>query len=88
MIVGSPGRLEPGDHVAQRPQLTLTAAVLDASDAHELAAFYRRLLGWTVVREEPDWVKLGAPEGVLGCRFRPRRITCGLHGPPGPGISR
>ncbi|MEV0091646.1 VOC family protein [Streptomyces sp. NPDC050738] len=45
-----------------RPRMTFTAVVLDAPDAAELAAFYRRLLGWEVAQEEPGWVKL-VPEG-------------------------
>ena len=42
--------------------MTLSGIVLDAPDARELAAFYNRLLGWTVVQDELDWIKLGAPE--------------------------
>jgi catechol 2,3-dioxygenase-like lactoylglutathione lyase family enzyme len=41
------------------PRLTLSGVVLDAPDPRELAAFYRRLLGWEVIQDEPDWVKLG-----------------------------
>ena len=36
-----------------QPWMKLTATVLDAPDANELAAFYRRLLGWPVVTDEP-----------------------------------
>ena len=38
--------------------MRLSAAVLGARDANALAAFYRRLLGWTVIEEEPGWVRL------------------------------
>jgi hypothetical protein len=41
--------------MAQAPRLTLTATVLDAPGPRELAAFYQRLLGWTIGRDEPDW---------------------------------
>ncbi|WP_405643120.1 VOC family protein [Streptomyces uncialis] len=44
-----------------RPRVALSTVVLECSDAHELAAFYQRLLGWEVERQEPDWVKLRAP---------------------------
>jgi hypothetical protein len=71
--------------VAQRPRLTLTAAVLDAPDARELADFYRRLLGWTVVREEPDWVKLAAPEGGAGLSFQTEANYVRPTWPAGPG---
>jgi predicted enzyme related to lactoylglutathione lyase len=35
-----------------------------------LAAFYQRLLGWTVRQEEPDWVTLRAPDGGAGLSFQ------------------
>ena len=37
------------------------AVVLSTPRPVELAAFYRELLGWTVVAEEPDWVRLRDP---------------------------
>ena len=45
------------------PRLMLRGIVLDSTDPRALAAFYQRLLGWPVIQDEPDWVKLGAPEG-------------------------
>ncbi|MFJ1594089.1 VOC family protein [Kitasatospora albolonga] len=53
-----------------RPSLTLTCTVLDAPDAAELADFYRRLLGWETVREEPGWVQLVPPGGGSGLAFQ------------------
>ncbi|MFF0085573.1 VOC family protein [Streptomyces canus] len=47
-------------------RLSLSTVVLDAHDAHELAAFYRRLLGYVVRAEEPDWVLTGPPPGTAG----------------------
>ncbi|MET9731432.1 VOC family protein [Streptomyces sp. NPDC006458] len=44
----------------------LSTVVLDAHDAHELAGFYRRLLGYEVRAEEPDWVLIGPPPGTGG----------------------
>ena len=53
------------------PRMTITAMVLDSPDASELAAFYRRLLGWAAVADEPGWVKLRA--GRLNRPFVPDR---------------
>ena len=50
--------------------ITLSSIVLDSPDARELAAFYRRLLGWTVVADEPRWVKLTPPDGGTGISFQ------------------
>ncbi|CAL9394203.1 hypothetical protein SUDANB171_01317 [Streptomyces sp. enrichment culture] len=49
--------------------LRLTATVLEAPDANELAAFYRRLLGWATVQEETGWVRLVPPGGGAGISF-------------------
>jgi predicted enzyme related to lactoylglutathione lyase len=51
-------------------QFTLRGVVLDSPDPHALADFYSRLLGWPVETDEPDWVKLKAPEGP-GLSFQP-----------------
>lgn len=53
-----------------RPAMTLTAVVLGAPDANELAAFYRNLLGWEVRSDEPGWVTLAAPGGGAGLSFQ------------------
>ena len=50
--------------------MMLTGIVLDAPDAQELAAFYHRLLGWSTVQAEEDWVTLGAPGGGPGLSFQ------------------
>jgi catechol 2,3-dioxygenase-like lactoylglutathione lyase family enzyme len=52
------------------PRMTLAGVVLDSPDARELAAFYRRLLGWTVVQDEPGWVKLDPPDGGTALSFQ------------------
>ena len=49
-----------------RSQAEWWGVVLDAPDARELAAFYRRLLGWAVEQDEPGWMKLSAPGGGPG----------------------
>jgi catechol 2,3-dioxygenase-like lactoylglutathione lyase family enzyme len=50
--------------------MTLSGIVLDSPNAGELAAFYHRLLGWTVIEDQPDWVRLGAPAGGPGLSFQ------------------
>ncbi|PPK93112.1 putative enzyme related to lactoylglutathione lyase [Kineococcus xinjiangensis] len=52
------------------PRLRLTATTLGAPDARELAAFYRRLLGWEVSEDSPEWVVLAAPGGGAGLSFQ------------------
>ncbi|MFD5159469.1 VOC family protein [Streptomyces hawaiiensis] len=53
--------------------MRLTAAILDAPHARELADFYLRLLpGWGVWRDEdgPDWVHIRPPDGGTGLSFQ------------------
>ena len=64
--------------------MTLSGIVLDTPDARELAAFYQRLLGWSVVQDEPNWVKLGAPNGGPGLSFQTDRAYVRPVWPAGP----
>ncbi len=68
-----------------QPRMTLTATVLDAPDASELAAFYRRLLGWTIRTDEPGWVTLRAPDGGAGLSFQTETAYVRPTWPAGPG---
>jgi catechol 2,3-dioxygenase-like lactoylglutathione lyase family enzyme len=68
-----------------RPRLTLSGVVLDAPDANELAAFYRRLLGWDLEQDEPGWVKLRAPGGGAGLSFQTEERYARPTWPAGPG---
>ncbi len=52
------------------PRVSLATVVLDCPDAHALAAFYSRLLGWAVTLREPDWVLLRCPTGGTGLSFQ------------------
>lgn len=52
------------------PRLSFTGTVLDAPDVRVLADFYRRLLGWQVTADEPDWIKLNPPQGGPGLAFQ------------------
>lgn len=48
----------------------LSTVVLDAPEAHALADFYMRLLGYVTRAEEPDWVLIGPPGGGTGLSFQ------------------
>ena len=52
------------------PQFSLATVVLDCPDAHALANFYSRLLGWEATSSEPDWVLLRSPTGGTGLSFQ------------------
>ena len=67
------------------PRITLSGIVLDSPDAQALAAFYRRLLGWTVEQDEPGWVKLSAPGGGPGLSFQTEAAYVRPTWPAGPG---
>jgi catechol 2,3-dioxygenase-like lactoylglutathione lyase family enzyme len=71
--------------VAEPPALKLTSTVLDAPDAAELAGFYQRLLGWTVDKEEPDWITLRPPGGGAGLSFQTEPAYLRPVWPAGPG---
>ncbi|MEU7718083.1 VOC family protein [Streptomyces tibetensis] len=67
--------------------MRLTAAVLDAPDARELARFYLRLLpGWRVWRGEdgPDWVHIRPPGGGTGLSFQTEPAYVPPVWPSGP----
>lgn len=53
-----------------QPRMRVSEAVLGAPDARQLAGFYERLLGWTVVDDEPAWVRLRPPSGGTGLAFQ------------------
>lgn len=53
-----------------RPSFRLGTVCIDCSDAHEMAAFYGRMLGWEVTAREPDWVLMRDPAGGTGLSFQ------------------
>ena len=53
--------------------MKLSTVVLECSDAHVLADFYRQVLGWEVRREEPDWVLIVSPDVPFGLAFQSER---------------
>jgi catechol 2,3-dioxygenase-like lactoylglutathione lyase family enzyme len=52
------------------PHLSLATVVLDCQDAHVLANFYSRLLGWEITYSEPGWVLMRSPTGGTGLSFQ------------------
>ncbi|MGY6019937.1 VOC family protein [Streptomyces spinosirectus] len=65
-------------------RFTLAATTLDAPDAHELAQFYRGLLGWPVRKEEPGWVEIGPPDGGAGLSFQTEPLFTRPRWPSAP----
>jgi catechol 2,3-dioxygenase-like lactoylglutathione lyase family enzyme len=68
-----------------QPRLAVTGIVLDSPDASELAAFYRRLLGWPTGADEKDWVTLRSPDGGTGLSFQTEDAYVRPAWPAGPG---
>lgn len=53
-----------------RPTLHISAMVIGAPDPQALGAFYANLLGWTVVENQPVWVRVRPPSGGAGLSFQ------------------
>ncbi len=66
-------------------RLTLTGTNIGAPDANALADFYRRLLGWTTITEEPGWVILRPPGGGHSLNFQTEERYVHPVWPAGPG---
>jgi catechol 2,3-dioxygenase-like lactoylglutathione lyase family enzyme len=52
------------------PSFRLQTICIDCADAHEIADFYGRLLGWDVTISEPNWVLMQDPAGGTGLSFQ------------------
>ncbi|MFI6284737.1 VOC family protein [Streptomyces sp. NPDC051018] len=70
------------------PRFTLATVVLDCRDAHALAGFYRRLLGWEFTAQEPDWVLLRDPAGGVGIAVQGEEWYEPPRWPEEPGAQR
>lgn len=44
--------------------------MVEAPDAHSLAEFYSKLLGWEMVKQSPDEAAITPPEGVAYIAFQ------------------
>src|SRR2546421_9264509 len=53
--------------------LRLATVCIDCADAHEMAEFYGRLLGWEVTLQQPNWVLMRDPAGGTGLSFQAER---------------
>jgi catechol 2,3-dioxygenase-like lactoylglutathione lyase family enzyme len=53
-----------------RPSLRVATICIDCADAGAMADFYRRLLGWEVTSQEPEWVLMRDPAGGTGLSFQ------------------
>jgi catechol 2,3-dioxygenase-like lactoylglutathione lyase family enzyme len=58
----------------QQPRMTVSGTNIDGPDAHALADFYRRLLGWDVAQDQPDDVVLSPPGGGTTLSFQTERL--------------
>ena len=67
-----------------RPRMTLSGVVLDSPDARALADFYRRLLGWSVRKDEESWVTLDPPSGGAARSFQTEPAYVRPTWPSGP----
>lgn len=47
--------------------------VLDAPDARELARFYRDLLGWQLIDDDPMWCTIRVPDAPANLAFQTER---------------
>ncbi|MFC9846051.1 VOC family protein [Streptomyces sp. NPDC060223] len=66
----------------------LSTVAFEAPDAHALAGFYRRLLGYVVRAEEPDWMLIGPPGGGTALAFETSRGYVPPVWPAAPGDQR
>lgn len=66
----------------------LSTVAFEAHDAHALADFYMRLLGYVLRAEEADWVLIGPPGGGTALSFETERTYVPPVWPAGPGDQR
>ena len=52
------------------PSFRLQTVCIDCDDAHRMADFYGRLLGWETTFSEPNWVLMRDPSGGTGLSFQ------------------
>jgi len=68
-----------------QPRMRISATVLGTPDPPALGAFYARLLGWTVVKNDPVWVMVKPPDGGPGLSFQHEPTYVAPVWPPEPG---
>jgi hypothetical protein len=62
--------LRGGPTTLVSPSLRLQTVCIDCADAHVMADFYGRLLGWDVSISEPQWVLMRDPAGGMNLSFQ------------------
>jgi catechol 2,3-dioxygenase-like lactoylglutathione lyase family enzyme len=67
------------------PHLRITTVSLSTDDPAGLAAFYRELLGYELVAEEPDWLMLAPPDDGVRLAIQRERDYTPPVWPAGPG---
>ena len=72
----------------ERPPMRISATVLGTPDPPGLGAFYARLLGWTVVHNEPEWVMVKPPSNGTGLSFQLEADHVPPVWPPMPGAQQ
>jgi catechol-2,3-dioxygenase len=65
-------------------RFAVSAAVLDTPDPIGLGRFYADLLGWPILQESPEWVRLRSDRGP-GLSFQLERDHVRPVWPAGPG---
>jgi catechol 2,3-dioxygenase-like lactoylglutathione lyase family enzyme len=68
-----------------QPRMRVSATVLGAPDPRALGAFYARLLGWTVAKNDEVWVMLKPSGGGTGLSFQREPDYVAPVWPPQPG---
>ncbi len=68
-----------------QPRMRISATTIGAPNPRALGTFYARLLGWTIVEDEPDWVRLRSPDGAPGLSFQHERYFVPPVWPAEPG---
>lgn len=66
-------------------RFALSSTVLGTSDPRGLGSFYTALLGWEVLDDEPDWVKIKPYDGGTGLAFQREDGHVPPTWPAGPG---
>jgi|SRR5271170_7582535 len=69
----------------QPPRMRVSGTNIDGPDAHVLADFYRRMLGWNVAQDQADDVVLSPPDGGATLSFQTERLYVKPTWPARPG---
>jgi catechol 2,3-dioxygenase-like lactoylglutathione lyase family enzyme len=68
--------------------MRISATVLGTPEPQALGAFYARLLGWSVITNDPAWVRVRPPSGGSGLSFQLETDYVPPVWPPQPGAQQ